>query len=160
MKTKSVHQPFLLLLSKVDQARKVCRAAVTKAKEVEEVKATRAMVEPAVAVVAAAVAEAEAMEAKAEGTVRASKAVLAPKVVVAVIRKLQRRAISAISMVMVIAISVQMVRHTTHLKKFPARASSHRREATLLAPLEVVGNDLVERLKRAQPPRSMRLSSK
>ena len=82
-------------------------------------------------------------EAEAKGAVLAKEAALVPKVVAVVVtRKRLGHALSAISLVMVIEMFAQMVRHTTHLKKFPARARSNQREATTpLVQLEVVGSD-------------------
>ncbi len=80
--------------------------------------------------------------AEAKRAVQARKAVLAPQVGAVATRKRLGLFSSAISLVMVIEMSAQMVRLTKGLKKFQARAKNHRREATLRAQLEEVGRDL------------------
>ena len=88
--------------------------------------------------------------AEAKRVVQASRAVLALQVGAVATRKRIGLVSSAISLVTVIETFAQMVRHTIQPKKSPARAKSHRREATaLLVSLEVVGSDQGGRLKRA-----------
>ena len=146
MKTKTVHQQSQQALSKKGKV-----AAVKGAKEakVEATAAKEKAIEAAVVV-----AEAEAKEA-----VLAKVAVLARKAAAEVTRKQQGHVLSATNLVMVIEMSAQMVRLTIQLKKFSARAKSHRREAaTLLVQLEVVGSDQGGRLKRALLPMLTKLS--
>jgi hypothetical protein len=71
-------------------------------------------------------------EAEAKEVVLAKVAVLARKAAAEVTRKQQGHVLSATNLVMVIEMSAQMVRLTIQLKKFSARAKSHRREATTL----------------------------